>query len=118
MKKGRRGSVLIEGALVLAVLLAVACGLVEAGRYLLAWNFVSFAAREATRYAEVHGASSRRPATPQDVERFVIGRAIGVDPSLIRVKTEWLPDSNPGSKVRVEVRVGDLAGTSESTVLN
>lgn len=117
-KQTQRGSVLIESALVLSLLLALLVGMTELGRRLLAYNFVTYAAREATRYAEVHGAASPNPATAAAVERYVKGLAMGVDARELRVKTEWRPDNQVGSKVRVEVAAAGLSATSEVTVLH
>ena len=86
-------------------------------RYLLASSFVSYASKEATRYAEVHGADSQSPATPESVADHVKGLAMGVSPDDVRVTTVWTPDNRPGSKVHVEVTVGELKSTSEVAVL-
>jgi len=113
-----RGSAMIEAALVFSMLLTIMMGLVALGRDLLAYHFVSYAAREATRYAEVHGSDSRSPATPESIEAFVKRLAMGVDPSSIHVITEWKPDNAPGSVVRVQVKASGLAAASEVTVLH
>jgi hypothetical protein len=68
------------------------------------YNFVSFAAREATRYAAVRGSSSASPASTTDVTNFVVAEANGLDTSKITVSTTWSPDNKPGSAVQVEVR--------------
>ena len=118
-RRGRRGSTLIEAAFVFPMLLAILLGLMDFTRYLFAYQFVSYAAREATRFAQVRGADSKTPATPESVDAYVRGLAMGVDPQAIRVRTAWTPDNTPGAKVRVEVSVGDRASSvSEVVVLH
>src|ERR1700730_13830199 len=68
------------------------------------YNFVSFEAREATRYAAVRGSSSPSPASTTDITNFVIAEANGLNTSKITVTTTWVPNNNPGSAVRIQVR--------------
>ncbi len=72
-----------------------------------AYNFVTYAARDAARYAMVRGATSPAPATGDDVKNFVIAEAQGIDtsPSKLTVTTTWTPanNKNPGSGVNVTV---------------
>ncbi len=118
MRRGReRGSTLLEAALIFPVLMAVLLGAVDVSRSLMASNFVSYAAKEATRYAEVRGADSRTPATAESVANYVRGMALGVAPGDLRVTTIWTPDNRPGSRVRVEVAAGELKAGSEVVVL-
>jgi len=51
----QRGSTLVETAIILTVFLTLLFGIMEFGRALYAYHFVSNAAREATRFAAVHG---------------------------------------------------------------
>ena len=67
------------------------------------YNFVSFAAREATRYAAVRGSSSGSAASTTDISNFVIAQSKGLNGSKIAVSTTWSPDNSPGSTVRVQV---------------
>ena len=72
-----------------------------------AYNFVTYAARDAARYAMVHGATSPSPASSDDIKNFVIAEAQGIDtsPSKLTVTTTWTPanNKNPGSVVNVTV---------------
>jgi Flp pilus assembly protein TadG len=117
-RTGEQGSVMIEAALVFSLLLTIMVGLADFGRYLLAYHFVAFAAHEATRYAEVHGSTSKQPATAESIEAYVKRMAMGVDPASLRVRTAWTPNNDPGGTVRVEVAVGGLTGRSEMVVLH
>jgi len=123
---GRRlqGNTLTEFALILPVLLACIFGVIEFGRALYAYHFVSNAAREATRWASVRGQScdptvytSACPAGQSDIQDFVAGIAPpGIDKSrsTLLVDSEWVVPpgksnscnkfpKNPGCAVQVQV---------------
>ena len=100
----QRGSALVEGAFVTLSFLAIVIGIMDWGRMMLANNFVSYAARDATRYAIVHGSSSSNPATSSTLTTLVKNEATGIDSSGITVTTTWNPDNNPGSSVTVTVQ--------------
>jgi Flp pilus assembly protein TadG len=53
----QRGSALMEYAVVLTVLFTMIFGIMDFSRAMFAYHWVSFAAREATRYASVHGST-------------------------------------------------------------
>jgi hypothetical protein len=57
LRANQRGSALVEQALVLTILLAVIFGIIDSGRALYTYHFVSQAAREATRWASVRGST-------------------------------------------------------------
>jgi Flp pilus assembly protein TadG len=107
MRHRERGSVMIESAAIFSLLLTILIGLVTFGQYLLAFNFVAYAAREGTRFAQV-----RPNVTEAEIEAYVRRLAMGVNPSAIRVTATRTP-----SAVRLEVSVGDLKSTSEARLL-
>lgn len=113
-----RGHAMIEAALIFSMLMAIILGLFRVGGEMLTHHFVWYAAREATRYASVHGSKSGEPATSRSVETYVKQLAVGVDPAAVKVKTEWIPDNSPGSTVRVEIQSGEIRGSSQVTVLH
>jgi Flp pilus assembly protein TadG len=100
---GQKGSVMIESAGVLLVFLLIIFGIMDWARVMLANNFVSYAAREATRYAIVHGSSSQHPAQLSDLTSLVKGQAAGLDSSKISVSATWSPNNSPGSTATVRV---------------
>lgn len=98
------GSALLEFGIVIAIFFMFVFGVMDFGRALYTYHFVSNAACEATRYAMVRGASSIQPVTSTDIENYV--KSItpeGVDPNKLTVTTTWSPDDSPGSTVRVQV---------------
>lgn len=110
IRKGREarlneiGSAVLELGLVVVIFFMFVFGVMDFGRALYTYHFVSNAACEATRYAMVRGASSTQPVTSTDIENYV--KSItpeGVDPNKLTVTTIWSPDDSPGSTVRVQV---------------
>ena len=106
MERGRRGSergsAMVEGALCLKVFLMIIFGILDFGRMVFAYNFVSYSAREAARYAMVRGTT--HPTTAAALLTFVQNEAIGLNSNAITVTPTWTPDHTPGSTVQVQVR--------------
>jgi Flp pilus assembly protein TadG len=115
------GSTLTEFALVLPLLFAMLFGIIDFGRALYAYHFVSDAAREATRWASVrglrcNGLDSCR-AGSSDVSNYVVSIAppgIDTSSSKLTVNANWVPPPNalniciaepksPGCAVQVTV---------------
>lgn len=119
----QRGNTLTEFALILPFLLAGIFGVIEFGRALYTYHFVSYAAREASRWASVRGESCKVyrpvacPAQKTDVEDYVTSiTPAGIDksPARLLVDTEWVAPpgrgnncakfvNNPGCSVQVTV---------------
>jgi Flp pilus assembly protein TadG len=118
------GNALVEFALVLPLVLTGIFGVIDFGRALYTYHFVSNAAREATRWASVRGATcnpalytSACPAGRNDVQEFVASitpAGIDASPSKLVVDTDWLvppgktnpctgSPKNPGCAVQVQV---------------
>jgi hypothetical protein len=89
----------------LAALLAVTftVSMVFCGVAVYSYNFVSQAARDATRYASVNGANSLNPVDASAVQDYVRKEATGLNKGNITVTTTWSPDNKPGSVVKVAV---------------
>lgn len=100
--KNDRGSAMVEFAIAGSVFSVILLAILEFG--FAAWqkNAVASDARDATRYAIVHGAASGRTATPDSVSRYVKSRT-SLDTGTITVYTSWSPDKKPGSEVTVSV---------------
>jgi len=103
-RRNDRGAAMLEFGLVMVVFFGFVFGVMDFGRAVYTYHFVSNAACEATRYAIVRGATSTDPATPTDVANYVKAiTPLGVNPSDITVSTSWSPNDAPGSSVRVQV---------------
>ena len=94
----------MEGSLVFLAFIVMLLGIMDWSRMMLAYNSVSYSAREATRYAIVHGSSSGHAATSTDLTNVVKNATIGLDPSQIAVTSTWNPNNGPGSSVTVRVQ--------------
>ncbi len=101
--RARRGSTLVESALVAAVFLLLLVGIMEFGRLGFAYNEVSFAAQRAARYAAVRGSSSGHAASAANVQTAALSYAGALDNTKVTVTTTWAPDNHPGSTVQVTV---------------
>ena len=98
------GSALVEGALVFFVFMLIVLGIMDFGRIVWVHNSVSYATREAARYAIVHGSASRTPATSTTIADKVKQNAIGLTPESVTVAIVWSPDNKPGSSVSVSTQ--------------
>lgn len=98
------GTALLEFGLVVVVFFLFVFGVMDFGRAVYTYHFVSNAACQATRYAIVRGSSSTDPVTAADIESYV--KSItpeGIDPNNLTITTTWSPNDAPGSNVKVQV---------------
>jgi Flp pilus assembly protein TadG len=121
-RRKTKGSTLVEFAMTLPFLLAGIFGVIDFGRALYTYHFVSDAAREASRWASVRGESCNSypqacPASPADVQDYVVSitpPGIDTNPPRLQVNTAWLTppgkenpcqvfQNNPGCAVQVQV---------------
>ena len=102
----QRGNTLVEFALILPFLLAGMFGVIEFARALYTYQFVSDAAREASRWASVRGRSCTAygtaacPASAADVQDYVTTiTPPGIDksPAKLLVNTEWVAPPGRGN---------------------
>jgi Flp pilus assembly protein TadG len=97
-----RGNTLIEFAIISTLFILLSMGTLEFGRAVWAYNSLSQAAREGSRFAIVRGGDSGRAATGVQVGDYVRSRVSSFTP--LTVTTSWQPDNKPGSLVRVQVQ--------------
>ncbi len=95
---GEDGSALVEFALSSAILFVVLFGIIGGCLALYTFNFVSDAAREATRWAVVRGGSctlvDHCPAASADVQNYIRGLGYpGMTASNLTATTSWLSAS-------------------------
>jgi hypothetical protein len=118
IRPAQRGSSLVELAFVLVFLLTVLFGIIDFSRALYTYHFVSNAAREATRWASVRGATTSLPGGAADdvsVQALVSNvPGMGLDPAQITTLISWPIEpysspacaaniKNPGCVVQVQV---------------
>jgi Flp pilus assembly protein TadG len=114
----QRGSTLVEQAIILPVLLAIFFGVIDMSRALYSYSYVSYIAREATRWASVRSTGlNGGPITNTEVKAFVSNvTGMGLDPAQISTTTAWVApptatpacpggaaDQKPGCVVQVTV---------------
>jgi Flp pilus assembly protein TadG len=114
-RRRERGSTMAETAIVMTVLLALVCGIIDFGRALYTYAFVAQTARQTTRWAMVRGSQctllTSCNATQTQVQGYAQSLAYGfITPSSITATTSWgscPPGSSgnaPGCTVSVVVR--------------
>ena len=103
-----RGQTYAEFALIVPCFLLLLFGIMWLGLAVYTYNYVSYSAREGSRYAAVHGTDSKQPVTTSAaVTTFVENDAPGLNPSNLTVSTTWTPAAtpgNPGGTVQVQVQ--------------
>lgn len=104
IRRFKAGHSYVEFSVSAVPLLLFLFGTINFALAVYAYNFTSYAAREATRYAAVRGSSGPTPAATSDVTNFVLAKAHGLDSSNLKVTTTWSPNNNPGSVVQVQVQ--------------
>ena len=102
-RSGEQGATLLESCLIITLFLFLLLGIVECGRALNAYTFLSNSSRQAVRFAIVRGADSGRAVDSTAVTNYVKSIAPGMDPDAFTVTTTWTPDNEPGSAVRVNI---------------
>ena len=89
-RAGEKGMTLVESCLVLMLFFFLLIGIVECGRVLNSYHFLSNASREAVRYAMVRGADSGRAVSAANVTSYVKSIAPGICEDLVD-STDFLP---------------------------
>ena len=103
LKAGFAGQTYADFVMMVLPAILLIFGIISFGMTVYTWSFLSNAARDAVRYAIVHGSKSSSPASADDIQTFVRNEAQGIKPSAISVSTTWNPNNNPGSTVSVQV---------------
>jgi Flp pilus assembly protein TadG len=102
----QRGVALIEQALILPILVALLFGIVDMGRALYSYTYVSYIARDATRWASVRSTRlNGGPISNTEVQNYVRNvSGMGLNPGQITSNTNWVTPPNgtplcPGGNV-------------------
>ena len=93
----------MEGALCFSAFLFITFGVMEFAMAIYAYNFCSYAAQDAVRWASTRGANYPTPATADDIQNHVSSQAVGLS-NTVNVATVWSPDNKPGGTVSVTVQ--------------
>lgn len=101
--KRRRGSSLVETALVTIPFFTLIIGIIACGYLVFTYDSLAFAAQQGARWASVRGSTSGMAATAASVQAYVTGQTAGLIPGSLNVQTIWSPDNKPGGTVTVQV---------------
>jgi Flp pilus assembly protein TadG len=119
VRGGQRGSTLIEYTFVLLMSLTMLFGIIDFGRALYAYHYISNAAREGTRYASVRGATCDNatvtpcPATTREIQNYATNAPLGIDTTRLTAVASFVSNgvavcsvtnNYPGCGVQVTVR--------------
>ncbi len=113
---GQRGTSAVETSLVMVFVLALLFGIIDCGRAMYTYHFVSNLARQTTRYAMVRGSAcvlAGCPATASQIQTYAQSIAGPlIDTAALTVTTTWTsstgcagaPYQGPGCSVAVQIR--------------
>jgi Flp pilus assembly protein TadG len=95
--KRQRGSTIVEQALVLPIMLAVLFGAIDMSRALYTYHYVSYIAREATRWASVRSKNSFNGGIGDaEIQTFVTNvSGMGLDKGQITSSLSYIAPQNP-----------------------
>lgn len=90
-----RGQTYAEFLMVVLPTLSLMFGIISFGMVIYTYSFLSNAARDAVRYAIVHGSKSTSPVSSDDIQTYVRNKAQGLKASSITVSSCWNPQAPP-----------------------
>lgn len=96
---------MVEFALVASLFLLLMFAVLQLSLAVLTYNSVAFAAREAARYAIVHGPSGPNPATNMQIQQVAINAAPALSLSASNINVNWVADPNLPTKQDIQVKV-------------
>jgi Flp pilus assembly protein TadG len=102
----RAGQAMIETALCFLLFVTIFIAIMEFGMGIFTYNFVSYAAREGSRYASTRGSQCASPcttATNDTVQTMIRNQVVALDSSKVAVNTTWNSSKVPGNTVTVNV---------------
>jgi Flp pilus assembly protein TadG len=99
----QRGGEIVEGATTFLVFFVMLFGFIDFCRIIWTYHQIAFGAREATRYAMVHGSSSGNQATVSQIQSIVTNRVFCVIASNLSTTVTFSPNQGPSSTVKVAV---------------
>ena len=102
----RSGQAMIETSLCFLLFITIFIAIMEFGMGIFTYNFVSYAAREGSRYASTRGSQCASPcttATNDTVQTMIRNQVVALDSSKVAVSTTWNSSKVPGNTVTVNV---------------
>jgi Flp pilus assembly protein TadG len=109
-QRKQRGESLVAQALTITFLCSILFGIVDCGRMMYAYHFVSGAARDASRWASVRSQNTPQPATLGNIQTLVKPpTGMGLDPAQVSATINWFPPPNGSPRC-----TGGFAGSSKT----
>lgn len=103
-RRARAGTSMVEFALVSPIVVLLTLGIIDFGRILWTSTTIEHVAREAARYAALHGAGAKVEATVASTQSYATDRATGLKSTDMTVGVSYLSGSNAsGSSVTVAI---------------
>ena len=102
----RAGQAMLETGLCFLFFMTVFIAIMEFGMGIFTYNFVSYAAREGSRYASTRGSQCVSPcttATADTIQTMIRQQVVALDSSQVAVSTTWNSSNIPGNTVTVNV---------------
>ena len=102
----RAGQAMLETSLCFVLFITIFIAIMEFGMGIFTYNFVSYAAREGSRYASTRGSQCASPctmATNDTVQTMVRNQVVALDSTKVAVNTSWNSSNVPGNTVTVNV---------------
>jgi Flp pilus assembly protein TadG len=93
-RRRQAGQAMVEFGLVATLFLLLLFGIMDTAYAVFCYNSVASAAREAVRYAVVHGPKSPSPATTLQIQQVAVNAAPGVNLKTSDVTVTWPADPN------------------------
>src|SRR5258708_1124929 len=95
-KRRQKGSAMLEAALTFLVFIVMLLGILDFGRMVWSYTLISYAAREATRYAIVRGSGTSHQATSDQIKAIVTSQAPGLGLDTSNTAVTFSNNQNPG----------------------
>ncbi|MBI1352776.1 MAG: hypothetical protein GC160_00410 [Acidobacteria bacterium] len=109
----RSGQSMVEFGMTFTLVMMLFLGIFEMGRAMWSFTTVSYAARQAARYAIVRSQLGAEGADSAAIDNMAKASAIGLDPDRLTVSKSWTPDNHRGSQFVITVQYPvDFVGAS------
>jgi Flp pilus assembly protein TadG len=101
----QRGATMVEFGLIASAFFMLIFGVIQMALAVFAYNSLCDAAREAARYAMVHGPSSANPATTSQIQQVAMNVAPNLNLQTSNITVSWPSDSNLPSLKDAQVTI-------------
>jgi Flp pilus assembly protein TadG len=105
----RRGAVAVESAIVLPIVIVVVIAIASGAYAVFTYEQIASLAREASRYASVHGqyhaqdTGTTATTATKIYQNAILPRVVNIDPTKLTYSVSWNPDQKQNSYVTVTV---------------